>query len=207
MARSILQAVIAVLVCFASLVAPTYSADLEYINQPPEPPVLKITPSPGDFATRAAEGGMAVVQLSLIAQERTDDLDVRSFAARMITDHRELNAKLKTLAESEGIALPKALSNLHDSSLRSLRGESKQRFDNAYIALMKRYHLNYIALFNAATRAEFDNAALKGFAIRALPTLREHMDDARVFPKAIRGQKSTSDGTAPQVAPESGIPR
>jgi putative membrane protein len=192
--------VVAALLCAAAIPAPAFSADPD-INPTAEPPVLKVTPSPTDFVRQAAEGGMAEVQLSQLAQERTADPDVRRFAARMITDHRKVEAELKSIAESKGIEWPKELAKVHRASLESLRRESERGFNDAYMALMKRHHLVAVSLYEAATRAGFTDTELKGFAIRTLPTLKEHLDRAREFPKPVRPQEPMRDGTATPEAP------
>jgi len=155
--------------------------------------VWRATPSPAQFVRQAAQNGMAQEQLSQLAQSQTAAPAIRRFAAQMITDHRKVNAELKSIAAAKGIDLPRELAPVHVSSLESLRAESAAGFNDAYIALTKREHLKNIALFEATTRAGFSDVELKAFASRTLPMLKEHLDSARAFLEPITGQGSARD--------------
>src|SRR3979490_1120961 len=58
------------------------------------------------FYKKAAEGGMAEVQLGKLAQEKSSNPNVKDFGAMMVGDHSAANDKLKSIAESKSIKLP-----------------------------------------------------------------------------------------------------
>ncbi len=58
------------------------------------------------FVTKAAEGGIAEVQLGKLAQQKASNDQVKQFGQRMVTDHGSANEKLKAVASGKGISLP-----------------------------------------------------------------------------------------------------
>ena len=60
----------------------------------------------GAFFKKAAEGGIAEVELGKLAQEKSSNPSVKDYGAMMVRDHSAANDKLKSLAETKGIELP-----------------------------------------------------------------------------------------------------
>src|SRR3954470_14226431 len=58
------------------------------------------------FAMKAAEGGMAEVELGNLAKEHGSNSAVKDFGQRMVDDHTKANNELKDLAGKENITLP-----------------------------------------------------------------------------------------------------
>jgi predicted outer membrane protein len=56
------------------------------------------TPTPTQFVMQAAEGGLAEVQLSQLAQKRAQSAVVQQFARRMVEDHGKVNTDLQAFA-------------------------------------------------------------------------------------------------------------
>src|ERR1700729_2373711 len=54
------------------------------------------------FATLAAEGGMAEVDVAKLAQQKSRNEAVIAFAKQMIDDHGKTNAQLASLAKQAG---------------------------------------------------------------------------------------------------------
>src|SRR5689334_21147989 len=58
------------------------------------------------FMEKAAQGGMAEVELGQIAAQKAQDPQVKQFAQRMVDDHSKANDKLKQVAASKNMQLP-----------------------------------------------------------------------------------------------------
>ena len=70
-----------------------------------ETPMLKgLTPQ--QFVTDSATSGMKEIQMSQLASETSQNNDVRTLAARMVTDHNAINNKLEIIANQEHLAFP-----------------------------------------------------------------------------------------------------
>ncbi len=130
------------------------------------------------FVEKAAKSGMEEVSISKVAVERTQNTAVKEFAQMMVDDHSGANTQLTTLASTKGVTLPADKTNVEKWSTRSLRD-----FDQEYVDQMIKDHKDAVELFeNEAKKG--DDADVKAFAERTLPTLMTHLDKA----KALRAQ-------------------
>ncbi len=135
-----------------------------------------------EFAVEAANGGMAEVALSKIAEEKATDPKVKEFAAQMITDHSKANDELKTLAASKNITLPSAPNEEKQKAAADLGGKSGSDFDEAYISQMKKDHEKTVKLFEDAQK-EVKDAELKAFIDKTLPVIKAHAEHAKSLDK------------------------
>jgi putative membrane protein len=130
------------------------------------------------FAHSAAQGGMAEVKLGELAQEKAGSEAVNSFGKRMVDDHRKAAEKLKATAQSENINLPSELKPADQAAYDRLSKLSGTEFDRAYMQMMVEDGEEDVAEFKKQASSG-SNQALKDFAIQTLPTLQEHLKEAR----------------------------
>ena len=57
------------------------------------------------FVTKAAQGGMAEVELSKVAEKNAKSGDVKTFATKMVQDHTANNNELATIAAPQRLIL------------------------------------------------------------------------------------------------------
>ena len=166
---------LALLLSLGGLAAPTIAADASKANDASRADQASLgNVTAQQFATQAAEGGLAEVQLSQLARQQASSAEVRQFAERMLEDHTKANAELQAIAKQKGMTLPRTLNEEHVSTMKTLQTKTGAEFDAAYMAAMKKDHVKTIALFQAANGPSFDDAALKAFASKTLPVLQEH---------------------------------
>ncbi len=130
-----------------------------------------------NFMIKAAQGGMAEVELGQLAEQNAQSPEVKAFGQRMVNDHSKANDQLKQLASQQGVALPTGLSakdQLTKGRLSSLHGEA---FDKAYMKDMVTDHKKDIAEFKHES-ADGRDPALKQWAGQTLPTLESHLSEA-----------------------------
>src|SRR6266702_2406033 len=73
----------------------------------PQAAVLAADKSPdAAFYKKAAEGGMAEVELGKLAKQKSASQSVKDFAAMMIDDHSAANEELKSIAATKDINWP-----------------------------------------------------------------------------------------------------
>ena len=130
------------------------------------------------FANSAAQGGMAEVKLGELAQEKAGSEAVKSFGKRMVNDHSKAGEKLKATAHSEDINLPTELKPADQAAYDRLSKLSGTEFDRAYMQLMVKDHEEDVAEFKREATSG-SNQALKEFATQILPTLQDHLKEAR----------------------------
>jgi len=132
----------------------------------------------GDFARRAAIGGLTEVELGRLAVERASNARVKEFGQRMVDDHTRANTELRVAAREQGIALPTELDAEHKASVDKFSRLSGSAFDQAYMRDMVMDHEQDVADFSRAARSPGDSP-VKSFAVKALPTLQDHVKMAR----------------------------
>ena len=131
-----------------------------------------------DFVMKAGMGGLAEVQLGNLAGEKAQNADVKAFAQRMVTDHSAANAELAQLATAKGVTLPAELAGEAKAAADHLATQSGAAFDKAYMTHMVEDHDKDVAEFEKASQS-LQDADLKAFAAKTLPTLKSHQEQAK----------------------------
>lgn len=133
-----------------------------------------------NFATKAASGGLAEVQSAQMAQQKGESPQVKTFAQRIITDHTQANNDLQQIAQQENLTLPTEPSKQERSAMQRVGGLTGAAFDRTYAQQEVRDHQQDIALFQQEAESGHD-PALKQFAQKTLPTLRQHLQMAQAL--------------------------
>jgi len=126
------------------------------------------------FVTKAAQGGMAEVELGQLAASKGSNDAVKQFGQKMVDDHGKANEELKSLAQQKNITLPSepdAKTKSEKARLEKLSGEA---FDKAYISHMVTDHKKDVAEFKKESSSGKD-PDVKQWAGKTLPTLQEHL--------------------------------
>jgi putative membrane protein len=135
-------------------------------------------PTDEKFAAEAASGGMAEVKLGQLAEQKGSSASVKTFGRRMVTDHTKAGDELKNVAQEQGITLPDNISKADQLTYDRLAKLNGAQFDSAYAQAMLKDHQADVAAFEKQA-ASGSNAALKQFASRTLPTLKDHLKMAQ----------------------------
>src|SRR6202163_1329065 len=157
----------------------------------------KSRPPMGDahFAKEAAQGGMAEVKLGQLAQEKGANDSVKSFGKRMVDDHSKAGDKLKEVASRESITLPNDLSAKDQATYDRLAKLNGAAFDRAYAKAMVKDHETDVAAFQKEANAGKDDS-LKSFASETLPTLQDHLKQAKEMMKSVGGASASKNTKA-----------
>jgi putative membrane protein len=148
------------------------------------PTLAAVSGADKTFATEAAKGGLAEVQLSQLALQKASSPQVKDFAQRMVTDHTQANQDLMQLGTSENLNLPTQLDTKHKSELDRLNAMSGTAFDTAYMQDMVQDHKQAVADFQKQAKSGSD-PALKSFAQKYLSVIQQHLQMAEA--NATRG--------------------
>jgi putative membrane protein len=142
--------------------------------------------SDAHFAKEAAQGGMAEVKLGQLAQEKGSNDTVKSFGKRMVDDHSKAGDKLKEVASRESITLPTDISAKDQATYDRLSKLNGAAFDRAYARNMVKDHETDVAAFQREANGGKDDS-LKSFASETLPTLQDHLKQAKEMMKTVGG--------------------
>jgi putative membrane protein len=141
-----------------------------------------------NFVKKAAQGGMAEVELGKLAEQRAVNPEVKKFAERMVTDHTKANDQLKEVASSKNITLPESLDASDAATKDKLSSLSGDAFDKAYMSDMVKDHTKDVAEFRHESATASD-PAVKNFAAETLPTLESHLKEARSIEPQVMQEK------------------
>jgi len=126
------------------------------------------------FYKKAAEGGLAEVELGKLAQDKSPTQSVKEFGSMMIKDHSAANEKLKAIAEAKSIKLPTSPSVGQMATKTKLEVLTGKTFDKSYIKGMVADHKEDIKEFQKEASSGQD-AEAKAYAAATLPTLKAHL--------------------------------
>lgn len=141
--------------------------------------------SDADFAKAAAEGGFVEVKLGQLAEQKAANQQIKDFGKRMVTDHTKGDDNLKTAVSKDNldVTVPSQLNAKDQATYDRLSKLSGSAFDRAYARDMVRDHIVDVAAFRHEANDGKD-ASLKSFAATTLPTLEDHLKQAR---EVLRG--------------------
>ncbi len=149
------------------------------------------------FLMTAAQGGLAEIQLGQLATQKSNNDQVKQFGQQMVTDHTQLNAEMKPIAESMGVQVPTSPSPKDQAEANKLSAMSGDAFDKAYIAYMVKDHQKDIRDFKAES-ASTQNQTLKAAVDKGLTVIEGHLQMADNLAKT-NGVKTvqTNHSTSP----------
>jgi putative membrane protein len=139
------------------------------------------------FVRDAGSGGMAEVKLGQLAQEKGSNEAVKNFGKRMVEDHRKAAEDLKAAASQSGVTVPTKINARDEATYNRLSRMSGAAFDREYAKEMVTDHAHDVAEFRKEAVSGKD-ASIKEFASQTLPTLRDHLKQAREMEKAVSSQ-------------------
>jgi putative membrane protein len=181
------------IVAFAALMALMPAAAQEENNSQMSPRTPGALPMKDpEFVKKAAQSGLAEVELGQLATQKATNPEVKQFAQRMVDDHTKANEQLKQVAQQEQIKVPDTVDAKDKAKKDKLEKLSGAKFDRAYMADMVKDHKKDVSDF----RSESKNAkspAVKNFAAQTLPTLEDHLKQAQQVESTI---KATGDQKA-----------
>ena len=101
----------------------------------------------------------------------------------MVDDHTKANDQLKQIAGNKGVTLPTDLDSKDQALKDRLSKLDGEKFDQAYMKNMVRDHTKDVSEFRKESTSGKDSD-LKSFASQTLPTLEDHLKEAKnIAPK------------------------
>lgn len=126
------------------------------------------------FVSDAAEGGLAEIKMGKLGKEKGISPDIKMLSNMLVTDHLKANKKLEKIASEIGAKVPTSTGATQEADYLLLKARSGHSFDKAFAEQSVKDHQTTIDLFEKEAK-EGDDPALKAFAEKTLPTLKEHL--------------------------------
>jgi putative membrane protein len=136
------------------------------------------------FLRNAIRGDIAEVQMGELAQQKSQDPDVKAFGQMLVTDHGQARTAAEAVANSVKLHLPTGPSKQAAMEYRKLSSLSGNAFDKEFVRYMVKDHTKDIAMFqNEAKNGAGEASEL---AQKTVPVLQKHLETAQALAKKLR---------------------
>jgi len=137
-----------------------------------------------EIASVAVTANQVDVDYAKIAQEKSKDANILSFAQAMSKDHQAVIEQAKTLVGDrlhitpKENAISKQLTTDAEETKKALNSKTGADFDKAYIDNEVTYHKSVISTVQDVLIPQTKDAELKEFLQQVLPILKSHLEHA-----------------------------
>jgi predicted outer membrane protein len=137
-----------------------------------------------------AHANIAEVEAGKIAQSKSKNDQVKSFAQQMIDDHGKALTEVQQLAQQKGVTLPTEPDAKHKAMAKKLEAMSGEAFDKAYMknAGVADHKTVHSMLMRDETRAK--DPDVKALATKMAPVVEQHLKSAQSMPAVATGTTS-----------------
>lgn len=133
------------------------------------------------FILGAGQASNAEIAAAKLAEQKSQNPDVISFAQEMITDHTAENAALAPVAASAGTSAPTGVNAMQQATAVTLMALVGTAFDSAYINSEIAGHQMNLTNNYAAEIASGTNAAVVAYAKKYQPQVAMHLQMAQAI--------------------------
>jgi putative membrane protein len=162
--------------------------------------MLSLSDQDRQFVHKSSMSNQMEVTLGNLAEDKAQNDRVKQFGEQLARDHEAANRELQSSLGGGDATTARQTGNVAPASSDRDRAEQEQmdqvqqrlervrgaEFDRAYLDEMVKHHEKDIQEFERAARS--DNAQVRAFAERTLPTLRRHLEQAQQL------QRSSHEG-------------
>lgn len=159
---------------------------------PPVPPAQAapsslLSATDRELLQQMAQGGLYEVEAGRLALQRASSGAIRSYAQMLVNHHTAVNKELALLLQAKQLAGPTRLAADKQARLKHLQQLSGAAFDRDFIRLAGiEDHRAHLAVFQRAA-SEAQDADVKAWAAKTLPTLRGHLQQAQALAATLAG--------------------
>jgi putative membrane protein len=168
----------------------------------------QLSRSDQNFIKDACRGGHMEVQMGKLGVQKAQSEQAKQFAQRLIDDHTRANADLKQPDPDKiaGITDDTDRSRVREkedadrgehkehAELKKLENLSGTEFDRAFAKIAVNDHEKDVKEFEKVSQ-KADDSDVKAFAAKTLPTLREHLQQARSLQASVGGKNASNNGS------------
>jgi predicted outer membrane protein len=137
-----------------------------------------------------AQANIDEIEAGKLAQSKSQNDQVKSFAQQMIDDHSKALSDVQALAQQKGVTLPTEPDAKHKAMATKLESLSGDAFDKEYMA--KAGVSDHKAVHSALMRDEkkAKDADVKALASKMTPVVEQHLKSAEQMKSAKSGTTS-----------------
>jgi putative membrane protein len=135
------------------------------------------------FLRNAIRGDIAEVQMGQLAEQKSQDPDVKALGQMLVADHGQARTEAETVAKTMKIHIPTAATKQATTEYQKLSGLSGKAFDQEFANFMVTAHNKDITMFQTEAKSGTDAAAQ--LAQRTAPVLQKHLEMAQALVKKL----------------------
>ncbi|QJD98101.1 DUF4142 domain-containing protein [Mucilaginibacter robiniae] len=136
------------------------------------------------FIKQATEAGNTEIKAANVAQAKSQNPRVISFAKMMIADHMKAGEELSKIANKKYVNTPSGPNQEHQMKIDSVSKLSGAAFDKAYMQMMVMDHEKVVQLFSDSRNNT--SAAIDNFIKENLPKMQMHLDSAKAINSLLK---------------------
>lgn len=138
-----------------------------------------------NFIEEHVEMNEAELAIGRLAQERATNAQVREFAQAMVRDHQTALQELRQVASQNNIQIEAqaGMEGDHRDVHERMMEQKGAEFDREFIDWAVDKHEE--AVDDVEDHVDSENAALRQWATKTLPTLRQHLEQARTIQQSL----------------------
>jgi putative membrane protein len=137
-----------------------------------------------NFVKNTIEGGLAEIECSQLALQKSSNDELKRFAQRMIDDHTKLRDQMKPIATQLGVKGPTEPTKKDKAVIAKLESLSGDDFDKAYIKLMLKEHEMDAASFKQEAKSA-QSPLVKDAATKDDPLIEGHLQMIQDIAKSM----------------------
>ena len=134
---------------------------------------------------RPPAAGWRRLNISQIGLQRATDPELKRFSQQMVEDHTQMNQELINVLAQKRIGIPQTIDARARFCAESLAGLSGEEFDKCYAKAQLVIHMDAVAMFEAEAKRGQD-PDIKALAAKALPKIKEHLQDDQADRDEVR---------------------
>ncbi|MBS2012087.1 MAG: DUF4142 domain-containing protein [Deltaproteobacteria bacterium] len=170
-------------------------------TEPPPAPAKALSDAEITGVTSAANTGE--IEMAELAKKNATNADVKSFAAMMITHHREAETKGKTVATKAKISPSESEASSHlkndvSSAIDALKNQKGKDFDRAYIESQVKAHKDVLDIIDNKLLPAAQNADLKNHLGDVRKSVAMHLAKAEEIQQKLDKQSTSAPPTTPK---------
>ena len=136
------------------------------------------------FIKAASEGNQGEIAMAQLAQQKSQNTEIKNLAQMIQNDHQQAQEKLQTIAQAHGVTLDQGLTWSQKRAQGKLEKLNGADFDQQYAKDMLEDHVTDLNKFQKASE-QIKEADVKQYAQDTLPTLQQHLEHAKSAAKAV----------------------
>ncbi|MGI4776999.1 MAG: DUF4142 domain-containing protein [Janthinobacterium lividum] len=144
-----------------------------------------------EFMIKAAGNNLYEIEVSKLAAEKSQNAEIKRYAATLVRDHTAAKEELRTIAVAKPLRIPDDMPDGKKVQLKMFADATPAEFDEKYLKMVGlEEHRTDIELFETQVEKGKD-AQLKAFVAKTLPKLKMHL---------VAAEKLVAGGVSPAAA-------